>query len=187
MCLGGGLQIALGCDMRVSTAACKFSVMEAKWGLIPDMGNTASLRELVNRDVALELTATGRVFEAEEALSLGLVTRVADDPVASALATADAIAAGSPDAAAAAKRLWHAAYDAPVGDSATEDRLLMLETDLQKRIMGGWNQVACTIRGLGAPPLLTPGFYARDARWSEDAEAAADARLAADLDADGGK
>ncbi|KAH8066509.1 delta-3,5-delta-2,4-dienoyl-CoA isomerase [Aureococcus anophagefferens] len=76
VCIGGGFQIALGADVRVAAAETKFSVMEAKWGLIPDMGATLALRELVPRDVAIELTTTGRIFRAEEAKALGLVTRV---------------------------------------------------------------------------------------------------------------
>ncbi|KAJ1477726.1 ClpP/crotonase-like domain-containing protein, partial [Baffinella frigidus] len=78
VCFGGGLQIALGADMRVTSPTCRFSVMEAKWGIIPDMSLTVTIRELVPKDVALELVMTGRVFEAEEALKLGLVTRIAD-------------------------------------------------------------------------------------------------------------
>ncbi|KAH8094211.1 delta-3,5-delta-2,4-dienoyl-CoA isomerase [Aureococcus anophagefferens] len=101
--------------------------------------------------------------------------------LASALATAKQIAAGSPDAAAAAKRLWHAAYDAPT-DASADRRMLLLETELQKRLMGGWNQLACTVRGLGAPPALQPGFYARDDAWSQEADDEAEARVAALLD-----
>ena len=149
------------------------------------MGITVAMRELVNRDVAVELTTTGRIFDADEALRLGLVTAVRDDPGAAALAAAAKIAAGSPDAAAAAKRLWHAAYDAPrARDDGEDARLLALETDLQRRLMGGWNQAACTLRGLGAPALLTPGFLARGAHWSDEADAAADARVRALLDDD---
>ena len=109
VCFGGGFQIALGADVRVAAAGTKFSVMEAKWGLIPDMGATAALPELVNRDVAIELTTTGRIFEAAEAKELGLVTKVVEgDAFEAALGMATKIAAGSPDAAAAAKQLWHA-------------------------------------------------------------------------------
>lgn len=183
VCIGGGFQIALGADVRVAAAETKFSVMEAKWGLIPDMGATLALRELVPRDVAIELTTTGRIFTAEEAKDLGLVTRVvpAGEHLASALATAKQIAAGSPDAAAAAKRLWHAAYDAPT-DASADRRMLLLETELQKRLMGGWNQLACTVRGLGAPPALQPGFYARHDAWSQEADDEAEKRVAALLD-----
>jgi len=176
VCLGGGFHVALGADVRIVSEDARFSIMEAKWGLIPDMGNTATLRELVNRDVAIELTTTGRVFGAAEAKDLGLVTRVAPDALGAAMEAARQIAGGSPDAAAAAKQLWHAAYDAPPGPEA-ERRNLGLETDLQRRLMFGWNQAACAMKGLGAPPVLIPGFAARDQQWSEEAEAAADARI----------
>ena len=112
-CFGGGLQIALGADVRVAAEDAKLSVMEAKWGLVPDMGATAALRELTRRDVALELTTSGRVVGAREALELGLVTRVVEGSAFdAALEFARRVAKGSPDAAAAAKQLWHAAYDA---------------------------------------------------------------------------
>merc|ERR1711903_229882 len=91
-CFGGGLQIALGADVRVAAEDAKLSVMEAKWGLVPDMGATAALRELTRRDVALDLTTSGRVVEGS-----------AFD---AALEFARRVAEGSPDAAAAAKRLW---------------------------------------------------------------------------------
>lgn len=177
MCLGGGLQIALGCDMRVSTAACKFSVMEAKWGLIPDMSATVTLPELVPKDVALELTMTGRVFDAREALSLGLVTRLSDEPLQEALRLAREIAARSPDSTAAAKRLLHATYA-----SADEGRSLRIETDLQRKLAGGWNQLAQTAKALGAPALLQPGFAQRSAVWDDEADAEAEAAIEAMLD-----
>ena len=78
-CYGGGLQIALGADIRIAAPDTKMSVMEIKWGLIPDMSGTQTLRDLVRIDVAKELTFTGRIVDAEEAAQLGLVTRLADD------------------------------------------------------------------------------------------------------------
>jgi len=178
-CFGGGFQIALGADVRIAAEDACLSVMEAKWGLIPDMGATVALRELTRRDVALELTTTGRVVPAREALALGLVTRVvAGSAYDEALDVARRIAAGSPDAAAAAKQLWHAAYDGPMGAPA-ERELLRLETDLQERLLGGWNQVACSAsRGLGAPPALVPGFADRADAWGPEAQEAARAWLA---------
>ena len=184
-CFGGGLQIALGADVRVAAEDAKLSVMEAKWGLVPDMGATAALRELTRRDVALELTTSGRVVGAREALELGLVTRVVEGSAFdAALEFARRVAKGSPDAAAAAKQLWHAAYDAGAGAPA-ERELLRLETVLQERLLGGWNQVACSMRGLGAPPALTPGFADRADAWAPEAQAAAREWLAR-LEASGG-
>lgn len=132
---GGGLQLALGADIRLAHPGARFSVMEIKWGLVPDMSGTQTLRDLVRLDVAKELTFTGRVVDAEEAVKLGLVTRVCADPRADALALARMIAEKSPDAIRAAKKLledaWHA--DARTG--------LALEASLQRSLIGRPNQV----------------------------------------------
>jgi len=104
-CFGGGFQIALGCDFRVSSPECEFSIMEIEWGLIPDMGASVTLRDLVALDQALELTLTGRRFKADEALDLNLVTRIDQDPLGAAHDLAQRVAERSPDAVAAAKRL----------------------------------------------------------------------------------
>ena len=102
---GGGLQVALGADIRIAAPDARFSVMEIKWGLIPDMGLTQTLVDIVRLDVAKELTFTGRIVGAEEAVQLGLVTRIAAEPLAAALALANEIAAKSPHAIRAAKLL----------------------------------------------------------------------------------
>lgn len=81
MCFGGGMQIALGADFRFATPDCKLSIMETKWGIIPDMSASITLRELVPIDVAKELTMTARVISGVEAAQLGLVTRCAEDPI----------------------------------------------------------------------------------------------------------
>jgi len=171
VCFGGGLQIALGADMRVTSPTCRFSVMEAKWGIIPDMSLTVTIRELVPKDVALELVMTGRVFEAEEALKLGLVTRIADDPLVEGQRLAREIATRSPDAVAAAKRLLHAAY---TGDEA---RALDLEMEVQKKLLGGWNMVAASAKALGVPPMLRPGFANRSGVWDAEADQQAEEEL----------
>ena len=87
-CLGGGLQIALGADIRIVAPDAKLSVLEMRWGLIPDMTGTWILPRLVGDDVARELTYTGRMLSGEEAAAIGLCTRVADDPHAEAMALA---------------------------------------------------------------------------------------------------
>ncbi len=104
-CLGGGLQIALGADIRIAAPDARLSVMEVKWGLVPDMSITRTLPRLVGIDVAKELTYTGRVFSGAEAAELGVVTRVADEPLAAAQSLAAEIATRSPDAVRGAKRL----------------------------------------------------------------------------------
>ena len=103
--LGGGLQIALGADLRIVTPDARLSVLEIRWGLIPDMTGTHTLGRLVALDVAKELTWTGRMVSGEEAVRIGLATKVSDDPRAEALALAARLAAGSPHAIRAAKRL----------------------------------------------------------------------------------
>ena len=103
--LGGGLQIALGADIRIVAPDARLSVLEVAWGLIPDMTGTQLLPELVGRDVAKELTYTGRVVSGEEAVRIGLATRTDPDPLTAALAMAKEIAGRSPHAIRAAKRL----------------------------------------------------------------------------------
>jgi enoyl-CoA hydratase/carnithine racemase len=104
-CLGGGLQIALGTDIRIVAPDAKLSVLEMRWGLIPDMTGTWVLPRLVGDDVARELTFTGRMVSGTEAAAIGLCTRVADDPLAEATALAREIAGKSPRAIRQAKRL----------------------------------------------------------------------------------
>jgi enoyl-CoA hydratase/carnithine racemase len=103
--LGGGLQIALGADIRIVAPDARLSVLEIRWGLIPDMTGSQLLPELVGRDVAKELTFTGRVVSGTEAVALGLATRTDPDPRPAALELAASIARRSPHAIRAAKRL----------------------------------------------------------------------------------
>lgn len=102
---GGGLQIASGADARIAAPGTRLSVMEMKWGIVPDMAGFALWRGNVRDDALRELVYTAREFDADEALALGFVTRIADDPRAEALALARAIAARNPHAIRAAKRL----------------------------------------------------------------------------------
>lgn len=132
---GGGLQVALGADIRLAAPDAKLSVMEIKWGLVPDMGLTATLRDIVRLDVLKELTFTGRIVSGEEAVGLGLVTRVVDDPLAAALELAREIAGKSPDAIRHGKRLIEESW---AGDVATG---LGLEASLQKELIGSPNQL----------------------------------------------
>jgi enoyl-CoA hydratase/carnithine racemase len=151
-CLGGGLQIALGADIRIATPDARLSVMEVKWGLIPDMSITQTLPRLVGVDVAKELAFTGRVVSGEEALRLGLVTRLADDPLAAARELASEIAARSPDAVRGVKRLFDRSWNAPPQEG------LALEAETQRRLIGSKNQVAAVMAGLSkeAPQFVDP-------------------------------
>jgi enoyl-CoA hydratase/carnithine racemase len=132
---GGGLQIALGADIRIAAPNVKMSVMEIKWGLVPDMSGTQTLRDLVRLDVAKELTFTGRIVEAEEAARIGLVTRIADDPREAALLMAREIAAKNPEAISLGKLLFESTRH---GDAA---RGLEIEEKLQSRLLMTPNQI----------------------------------------------
>lgn len=135
VCFGGGLQIALGADLRYVHPEAQLSVMEIKWGLVPDMGASKTLLSLVPPDVAKELTFTGRIVSGEEAARLGLATRVEADPLAAALETARTIASKSPHAIRAAKRLYEAAPSLGVREA------FELETELQLGLLGSKNQL----------------------------------------------
>lgn len=102
---GGGLQIASGADVRIAAPGTRLSVMEMKWGIVPDMAGYALWRGNVRDDVLRELAYTAREFDAAEAVALGFVTRIAEDPHAEAMALARAIAGRNPHAVRAAKRL----------------------------------------------------------------------------------
>jgi enoyl-CoA hydratase/carnithine racemase len=139
---GGGLQIALGADVRIVHPQAQLAVMEIKWGLVPDMAGCVLLTELVRPDVARELTFTGRVVGGSEAVTLGLATRASEDPLADARAMARQIAASSPDAVRAAKRLLNTA--SPV-DAA---RVLLAEAHEQQHLLGSPNQREAVAAGM---------------------------------------
>ena len=145
-CFGGGLQIALGADIRIAAPDARLSVMEVKWGLIPDMAITRALPRLVGIDVAKELTFTGRVFDGEEACRLGVVTRTAADPLAAARELAETIASRSPDAVRGAKRLLDESWTGPPQDT------LSLEAELQLGLIGSPNQLAAVAAGFTQQP-----------------------------------
>jgi len=131
---GGGFQLALGADMRYAAPDTKLSIMEIKWGLVPDMAGTPVLATLMRDDLLRELTYTGRVFSAEEGLSYGLVTRICDDPRAAALETARDIADKNPDAIRAAKRMLNKL-------SVDPGPALMAESVEQQKLIGSPNQL----------------------------------------------
>ncbi|KUE79911.1 enoyl-CoA hydratase [Aeromonas schubertii] len=142
VCFGGGLQIALGADFRFTAPECRFSVMEIKWGIIPDMSGAATLRTLVGVDRAMELAMTGREFLAPEASELGLVSRVCEDPGAEAEAFVRTLLAKSPDALAGIKQLYHKAW------ALSDAEVMQEETRLQKQILGRPNQWKATLGSL---------------------------------------
>ena len=134
VCFGGGLQVASGADIRVATPDVRLSVMEMKWGIIPDMGGYALWRGTVRDDVLRELTYTNREFSGEEALRLGFVTLLDADPLARARALAAEIALRNPEAVRAAKHLFnrHREMD--------EAAVLLAESEVQATLIGRPNQ-----------------------------------------------
>jgi len=148
-CLGGGLQIALGADLRIVHPEAKLSVLEIRWGLTPDMTITATLPRLVGLDVAKELTWTGRLLSGVEAHALGLATRLSDDPLADALALAGEIAAKSPQAIKGAKRLFDQSGRVPLAQQYADERTTIAS------VIGRPNQVeAVTAYFEKRPPVF---------------------------------
>ncbi len=132
-CWGGGLHIALGADIRIATPDASLSIMEGRWGLIPDMAGLLALRTHCRIDVAKELTMTAKLIDGKEAQAAGLVTHISDDPMAMAQALADEICQQSPDSIAAVKKLYNKSW---IGGKGTA---LMRETLYQIRVILGKN------------------------------------------------
>jgi enoyl-CoA hydratase/carnithine racemase len=139
---GAGLQIALGADLRYAHPDAQLSIMEIKWGIVPDMAITTTVRDLLPVDRVKELAWTGRVISGEEALAMGLVTAVHDDPLAAAMEMAAAIRVKSPDAIRAMKRLFNTAW------RLSEAEALALEAELQSGVLGGKNQLEAAMANL---------------------------------------
>jgi enoyl-CoA hydratase/carnithine racemase len=150
--LGGGLQIALGADIRFCTPDATLSVMEVRWGLLPDMSGPQTLVRLVGLDVAKELVFTARRISGTEAHELGLVTHVDDDPVARARALAAEIAGRNPEAVQGAKVLLNLAGTRPLVESMTDESRRM------ESLIGSPNQVEAVMAEMeGRAPSFIDG------------------------------
>lgn len=132
-CWGAGLQIALNGDFRFATSDSSISIMEAKWGLIPDMGGTLGLREIMSLDVAKELAMTGKEVNGLEASKIGLVSKVCDNPESEALVFVNTLIENSPDSIAACKKLYNKSWWSSKGMA------LARETWYQIRVFLGKN------------------------------------------------
>ena len=141
-CFGGGVQLALASDVRIAEPSTRMSVMEIRYGLVPDMGLSQTIIPLLRPDIARELAYTGRIVEAEEALELGLVTRLADDARAAATELARAIAEASPEAIRGIKRLATEAWGKPPAEA------LALEAETQRRLIGSPAQIEAAQRAM---------------------------------------
>lgn len=139
---GGGLQIALGADIRLTAPDAKWSVLEIRWGLLPDMTGIPQLIRLVGLDVVKELAFTGRMLSGSEAADLGVATRVSDDPRGEAMALAREISAKNPHAIRGMKALCNAAGTRPLAESYQEESRLM------EALIGTPNQVEATMAHL---------------------------------------
>jgi enoyl-CoA hydratase/carnithine racemase len=120
--LGGGIQIALGADIRIVHPDTQMSVREVHWGLVPDMTGTLMLSSLVRSDIAKELVFTARVFDGREALTLGLATTLSEAPHESAMAMAHEIAGRSPDAIRGAKGLLNGLFNEGAAQQFEQER-----------------------------------------------------------------
>jgi enoyl-CoA hydratase/carnithine racemase len=149
--VGAGFQIAMACDIRIVAPDAKLSVLEIRWGLVPDMTGTQMLPRLVGLDVAKELTFTGRMVSGVEAGELGLATRVSDNPRDDALALAREIASKNPYAIRGAKKLLNMAGQVPLADG------LKAEERTMGSLIGSPNNVEA----------VTAYFEKRDAKYAD--------------------
>ena len=131
-CLGAGMQLALAADIRIAHPDTKLSIMESRWGLVPDMGLTRSIKGIISVDLAKELTLTGRIFDATYANEIGLVTHLDESPISKAQAIAEEMLQRSPDALTAAKRVLDAMEHEP-------KKSLRLEKIWQLKLLLGKN------------------------------------------------
>ncbi len=143
---GAGLQIALGADIRYAAPNARLSIMEIKWGIIPDMAITATLRDIMPIDRIKELTYSGRIIGGAEAQSIELVTSIHDDPLAAARMLAKEIADKSPDAIRAIKTLINASWHDSI------EAALQREAKLQMSILGKPNQTEAVTATLEKRP-----------------------------------
>lgn len=148
-CFGGGMQIILACDYRIATPDSNLSILEMKWGLIPDMSGMVTLSRLTRVDIAQELTMTGRFFSGEEGAQYGLISKVSANPLVEAEALAQTIAQKSPDAIAATKYLFKKTWKKDTRAALLWERLTQL------RLLGRKNNRTAMANGLakkGAEP-----------------------------------
>jgi enoyl-CoA hydratase/carnithine racemase len=148
VCFGAGIQLALGADIRIAAPGTRFAVMEMKWGIVPDMGGMVLLPKLVRSDVLRRLTYTAEQVDATQAANWGLITEIAEDPLAAATALAQTIAAKSPSAIRAAKRL--------IAIAQTQDAQTVLDAEsrIQCELIGKPHQLEVIAAEMGKRPAV---------------------------------
>ncbi|BDF95178.1 MULTISPECIES: crotonase/enoyl-CoA hydratase family protein [Pseudoalteromonas] len=154
-CFGGGLQIALGADYRIVHPDAQLAIMEARWGLCPDMGANVILPSLIKRDDAMWLASHAAPISADKALQLGLITQVSDDPSQCCLAMIDTLLARSPDTLAAIKRVTQQSF------SSSKRQILAKETISQIRLLMNGNTKKAIAIAKGADNIE----YHNSKRW----------------------
>lgn len=135
VCLGAGMQVAGGADLRLASPDARLSILEIKWGLVPDMGFAAVMRDVMRLDHLKQLAFTGRIVNAADALRFGLVSELHDAPLEAAKRLAEEIASRSPDAVRATKRLINQSWQ------QSQAEALRLEANMQLAVMHGANQL----------------------------------------------
>ncbi|GAA6176706.1 crotonase/enoyl-CoA hydratase family protein [Sulfitobacter pacificus] len=148
VCFGAGMQLALGADIRIAAADARFAVMEMKWGIVPDMGGMVLLPKLVRSDVLRRLTYTAEQVSASQAADWGLITEIAEDPLAAATALATTIAGKSPSAIRAAKRLI------TIAESQDAATVLAAESSIQAALIGKPHQMEVIAAEMGKRPAV---------------------------------
>ncbi|KIN63905.1 Enoyl-CoA hydratase [Sulfitobacter noctilucicola] len=148
VCFGAGIQLALGADIRIAAPGTRFAVMEMKWGIVPDMGGMVLLPKLVRSDVLRRMTYTAEQIDADQALAWGLLTEIADDPMAAATELATTIAGKSPSAIRAAKRLI------AIAESESDAEVLLAESRLQAELIGKPHQMEVIAAEMGKRPAV---------------------------------
>ncbi|MBU3846676.1 MAG: crotonase/enoyl-CoA hydratase family protein [Candidatus Acinetobacter avistercoris] len=133
-CFGAGMQLALAADIRIAHPKTQMSIMETRWGLVPDMGLTRTIKGIIGVDLAKELSLTARIFDAEYAKEIGLVTHLAETPLEKAQQLAEEIIQRSPDAVAAVKQVLDAMEHNP-------KKSLRLEKIWQLKLLLGKNSL----------------------------------------------
>ena len=144
--LGGGMQLALGADIRIAHPDTQFAMREVHWGLIPDMTGTLMLSRLVRDDVAKDLVFSARVISGTEAHQLGVVTRLTDSPLEVAMQIASEIAQRSPDAVRGAKALINRLSNAGAAEHFAEERKIIYS------LIGKPNQVEAVMSNFEKRP-----------------------------------
>lgn len=146
--LGGGLQMALGTDIRIVHPDTQLSIREVHWGLIPDMTGTLMLSRLVRPDIAKDLVFSARIFSGREALELGVATRLSNDPLHDALALAAEISLRSPDAIRGAKQLLNRMANAGAAEQFAHERQVI------GQLVGTPNQVEAVMAHFEKRPAI---------------------------------